>query len=364
MTRETLFAKRTRARRLKGYPELTALGIGWGASLIIALLVLYGCFDPELGFQTGGAFVFALLYLFAAALCFGLSAASRRSIAAGSGIPSLCRRMGYLAVLTALTGNVFAAIAGFSIVREKRSLEYNLCYYALLSNLLVAMISLLNLFKDRLAPNFYLGIGLLGATVVLYLAALLLIGRAQSTGRYRALTPLAVVLILSAALGNLFALLLGLVILVRIKNEGSARTIEWVDTVRRIYRNYMAVMGFFIITLLLTLAVVSTMTFDYDYAVSNDYANLLQAPCLKYPFGTDNLGLCVFTRIIFGARISLIIGLSPPPCPSSSAGCWGPCPATTASGWTTASCASWTCCTPSPPPSSPSPSWPPSGPTP
>lgn len=307
MTRETLFAKRTRARRLKAYPELTALDIGWGASLIIALLILSSCRESERGLRTGSAF--AILYLFAAVLCFTLSAAARRSIGAGDGLPPLCRKLGYAAILTALTGNVFAAIAGFSIIREKRSLEYNLCYYALLNNLLVAMISLLNIFKDRLAPNFYLGIGLLAATVVLYLAALLLIGRAQAAGHYRSLLPLAVVLILSAALGNLFALLLGMVIVVRIKNEGSARTIEWVDTIRRIYRNYMAVMGFLIITLLMTLAVVSTMTFDYDYAVSNDYANLLQLPCLKFPFGTDNLGLCVFTRIVFGARISLIIGL-------------------------------------------------------
>lgn len=309
LTRQELFQKRTRTRRLKAYPELTALGISWGASFLIGLLILYGCYDAGTGFTFGGTFVFAVIYLLTGALCLALTLLARRSIAAGGPMPGYCRKLGYLAVLTALTGNIFAAIAGFSLIREKRSLEYNLGYYALLNNLMVAMVSLLNLFKDQLAANFYLGVGLLLASVVLYLAVLFLIERAQATGRYRRLLPLAIVLILSAGLGNLFALLLGLVILARIRNEGSARTIEWVDTIRRIYRNYMAVMGFFIISLLLTLAVVSTMTFHYDYAISNDYANLLREPCLKYPFGTDNLGLCVFTRIVFGARISLIIGL-------------------------------------------------------
>ena len=307
MTREKLFSKRVRARRLKAYPELTALGIGWGASLIIGLLLLAGCYDRETGLRLGGGALFAALYLFAGALCLVLYIAARIRVAAGGGIP--LRRLGYLAILTAFTGNVFAAIAGFSIIREKRSLEYELCYYALLNDLLVMLISLLNYFKDVLAAYFYVGIGLLAATVVLYLAALVAIERAQASGHYRRLAPLAVVLILSAGLGNLFALLLGLVILVRIKNEGNARTIQWVDTIRRIYRNYMAVLGFLIISLLFTLAVVSAFTFHYGYAVSNDYGNLLREPCLEYPFGTDNLGLCVFTRIVFGARISLIIGI-------------------------------------------------------
>lgn len=309
MIRQNLFQKRTRSRRLKAYPELTAMSIGWGASFVIGLLVLLGCYDAETGFTMGGMFLFAMLYMAAGVLCLVLSLLARRSIAEGGPMPGYCRKLGYLAILTVFTGNIFAAIAGFSLIREKRSLEYNLGYYALLNNLMVAMVSMLNYFKAQLADNFYLGMGLLLGTSALYLVALFLIERAQTPEQYRRLLPLAVILIVSACMGNLFALLLGLVILAKIRNAGSARTIEWADTIRRIYRNYMAVMGFFIISLLLTLAVVSTMTFHYDYAVSNDYANLLREPCLEYPFGTDNLGLCVFTRIVFGARISLIIGL-------------------------------------------------------
>lgn len=35
----------------------------------------------------------------------------------------------------------------------------------------------------------------------------------------------------------------------------------------------------------------------------------LKEPCLEYPFGTDHLGRCILSRIIFGARVSLSVGL-------------------------------------------------------
>ena len=40
-----------------------------------------------------------------------------------------------------------------------------------------------------------------------------------------------------------------------------------------------------------------------------DLASPAKAPCAQYPFGTDEFGRCVFSRIIYGARISLLIGL-------------------------------------------------------
>ena len=310
MRKRTLLEKKTQARRLKAYPELTALNIGWGLSLIIGLLVLNGCRSGGKGLAMSGMLLFSLLYFAAAVLCLILSLLARGSVVKGEGIPVYCRKMGFLLLPFALTGNLFAAIAGFSILREKRSVEYILCYYALLNNLLVALVSMLNLFKDRLAQGFYLGMGVLVGTVLFYLLCLVLISRAQAAGKYRRLLPLAILLLLTSLIGNLFALLLGVVILTKIRNEDNQRTIEWIDVIHRVYRNYMAVMGFFVVVLLLTLAVCSLLTFDYQYAVSNDYGNLLQPPSLRFPFGTDNLGLCVFTRIVFGTRISLIIGLA------------------------------------------------------
>jgi peptide/nickel transport system permease protein len=39
-----------------------------------------------------------------------------------------------------------------------------------------------------------------------------------------------------------------------------------------------------------------------------DISNRLISPCLSYPLGTDDLGRDVLTRILFGARISLLVG--------------------------------------------------------
>ncbi|MHC1688602.1 MAG: nickel transporter permease [Methanothrix sp.] len=36
----------------------------------------------------------------------------------------------------------------------------------------------------------------------------------------------------------------------------------------------------------------------------------LKSPCLDYPLGTDQLGRCIFSRIVFGTRVSLFIGLA------------------------------------------------------
>lgn len=36
----------------------------------------------------------------------------------------------------------------------------------------------------------------------------------------------------------------------------------------------------------------------------------LKDPCWEYPMGTDHLGRCIFSRVVFGIRISLFVGLA------------------------------------------------------
>lgn len=36
----------------------------------------------------------------------------------------------------------------------------------------------------------------------------------------------------------------------------------------------------------------------------------LLLPCMDFPFGTDELGRCIFSRVLFGARLSLLIGIT------------------------------------------------------
>lgn len=39
-----------------------------------------------------------------------------------------------------------------------------------------------------------------------------------------------------------------------------------------------------------------------------------QPPSLKYPFGSDTKGRCVFSRVVYGARVSLLVGLTATAC--------------------------------------------------
>ena len=66
--------------------------------------------------------------------------------------------------------------------------------------------------------------------------------------------------------------------------------------------------GLFIIAGLFFCGIFANVVVPYD-PDSTDAQNLLQAPTLEHPFGTDRLGRDVLSRTIFGARISLMIGL-------------------------------------------------------
>ena len=84
---------------------------------------------------------------------------------------------------------------------------------------------------------------------------------------------------------------------------------EWIDVVVRLFRNYTAVIGMFLVVFFIALSIGSNLTFDYEIATSNNFMSRLAEPSLMYPFGCDDYGRCVFTRLVFGAKISLLVGL-------------------------------------------------------
>ena len=45
--------------------------------------------------------------------------------------------------------------------------------------------------------------------------------------------------------------------------------------------------------------------YGYD---DQDVMRRFTFPCREFPFGTDNLGRCIYSRILYGSRISLLIG--------------------------------------------------------
>ncbi len=75
----------------------------------------------------------------------------------------------------------------------------------------------------------------------------------------------------------------------------------------KLFKNKFALTGLTVITLLIVVALFAPIISPYTPSEQNVFERL-QAPSLTHVFGTDDLGRDVFTRMIFGARISLAVG--------------------------------------------------------
>ncbi|WP_338719020.1 ABC transporter permease [Herbaspirillum sp. DW155] len=76
-------------------------------------------------------------------------------------------------------------------------------------------------------------------------------------------------------------------------------------TLRRFSRNRLAVIGAVIITVLVLLAITAPVLARYDPIFDQDYGNLLSGPSAEHWLGTDDLGRDIYTRMLYGSRISL-----------------------------------------------------------
>lgn len=82
---------------------------------------------------------------------------------------------------------------------------------------------------------------------------------------------------------------------------------QWRDVWHRLRKNRMAMFGLFILVLLVFLAIFADFIAPYGYDEQN-YTQMLQSPSLQHIMGTDNYGRDIFSRIVYGTRISLQIG--------------------------------------------------------
>lgn len=89
--------------------------------------------------------------------------------------------------------------------------------------------------------------------------------------------------------------------------EHSKKRSQFVDIWRRLCKNRLAVLGMIVLLILVFAAIFADVIAPYDYA-QQDYTALHQTPSLKHIFGTDNTGRDIFSRIIYGARTSLVVG--------------------------------------------------------
>jgi oligopeptide transport system permease protein len=82
----------------------------------------------------------------------------------------------------------------------------------------------------------------------------------------------------------------------------------WGDAFVRLRRNKLAITGGVIILLIALTTIIYPLFSKYDFS-SQDMNAILQSPSGEHLLGTDELGRDVLTRLIYGARTSLMVGV-------------------------------------------------------
>lgn len=86
------------------------------------------------------------------------------------------------------------------------------------------------------------------------------------------------------------------------------RRSQWLDVWKRLTRNKMAMIGLVLVVLIILVAVFAKFLAPYDPYEQNPTI-ALQMPSMEHPMGTDNFGRDLLSRIIYGARTSLLVAL-------------------------------------------------------
>lgn len=82
----------------------------------------------------------------------------------------------------------------------------------------------------------------------------------------------------------------------------------WTDAWRRLKRNRLAIVGLAVIACLVFVAAFGPWLTPYDFLSQNlDARNL--PPSFAHPFGTDDLGRDVLSRVIYGARTAFLVAV-------------------------------------------------------
>jgi oligopeptide transport system permease protein len=82
----------------------------------------------------------------------------------------------------------------------------------------------------------------------------------------------------------------------------------WRDALRRLRRNRLAMAGAVVVVLLGLIAIFADVLAPLPYTKTN-FSRLNEPPTRDYPLGTDQLGRDLLSRMIYGARVSMIVGL-------------------------------------------------------
>lgn len=81
------------------------------------------------------------------------------------------------------------------------------------------------------------------------------------------------------------------------------------DIVRRFKRNRLALIGAGVVILVIITAIFAPFIAPHD-PIEQNYNIISNPPSIRYPMGTDPLGRGVFSRVVYGTRYALLIGIA------------------------------------------------------
>lgn len=82
----------------------------------------------------------------------------------------------------------------------------------------------------------------------------------------------------------------------------------WADAVSRLKKNKASVVSFYFIVFVCLVALFAKYIAPYSFETQH-IDNLLEGPSSRFLLGTDSLGRDVLSRIIYGARMSMAVGI-------------------------------------------------------
>ena len=80
------------------------------------------------------------------------------------------------------------------------------------------------------------------------------------------------------------------------------------EFLKKLFRNKGALIGVIVMVIILLAVIVGPLISPYNYAML-DPMNMFAKPSLEHPFGCDELGRDILTRVMYGGKYSLFIGL-------------------------------------------------------
>jgi peptide/nickel transport system permease protein len=90
--------------------------------------------------------------------------------------------------------------------------------------------------------------------------------------------------------------------------ETSRKKGQWKDILGRLLRNKLGLTGLIIVAVLLILVIFAGVFTKYDYSFQ-EFGNRFANPSWQHLMGTDNFGRDLWSRLLFGGRISLMVAV-------------------------------------------------------